>query len=247
MRLFPRNNKGETLAETLVALMVLGIGITVASTVISSSIQNMENTYNRILAVNLAREGLEAVHNIRETNWMKFSNDKRGCWNHLPQPLDLNGNEACTPSTEAINTSIKQGSYVVYLDKDKRWRLREIPPEAAEELPKLYRLKVITDPATNEGYEIINPIDPGLVPPLNNLGETPDPSASTKDSFLPFKRTLTLKYIDDSGAVATGIGSEKVNRLEVTSEVTWKRNGQDFKVELKNRLSDYLGRSNLEE
>lgn len=37
-------------------------------------------TENRITALNLAREGIEAVSNIRDSNWLKYANDKDLCW-----------------------------------------------------------------------------------------------------------------------------------------------------------------------
>lgn len=39
------------------------------------------STENRIKAINIAREWLEAVQNIRDTNWIKFSSDYANCWN----------------------------------------------------------------------------------------------------------------------------------------------------------------------
>jgi len=35
----------------------------------------------RIVAINIAREGMEGLRNMRDTNWMKFSGDRRGRWN----------------------------------------------------------------------------------------------------------------------------------------------------------------------
>jgi hypothetical protein len=35
---------------------------------------------NRIKAINIAREWVEAVENIRDTNWIKFSSDYNNCW-----------------------------------------------------------------------------------------------------------------------------------------------------------------------
>lgn len=37
-------------------------------------------TESRIQAINLAREGIEAVENIRNTNWIKFTSDYENCF-----------------------------------------------------------------------------------------------------------------------------------------------------------------------
>ena len=62
------HRKGETILETLIAMGILLIGITMASTIMSSSIRNINSSKNRVVAVNLAKEGLEAIRNIRDTN-----------------------------------------------------------------------------------------------------------------------------------------------------------------------------------
>lgn len=38
------------------------------------------STESRIQAINIAREGIEAVENIRNTNWIKFSSDLENCF-----------------------------------------------------------------------------------------------------------------------------------------------------------------------
>ncbi len=78
------NRRGETIAETLIALSVLAIGITMAGTALATSLKNVSSSKNREVAVSLAREGLEAVRNIRDTNWLKYSSRRRDCWNALP-------------------------------------------------------------------------------------------------------------------------------------------------------------------
>jgi len=111
---FPRNNKGETLAETIIALSILAIGITVASTIIINSMRNLTNAKNRVTAVNIAREGIEAIRNIRDTNWLFYSDRRRTCWNHDP---DL-ANSPCTGITPIL-----PGIYIVYKDVNNSWQL----------------------------------------------------------------------------------------------------------------------------
>ena len=54
-------------------------------------------TENRIQATNFAREGMEVVENLRDSNWIKFSSDYANCW----KVKDYNG--ACIGDTAGTN------------------------------------------------------------------------------------------------------------------------------------------------
>ncbi len=84
-------NFGFTILELLLALSVLSVGIMAAFTLSISNLQTAKNNYQRILAVNLAREGIEIVRNIRDTNWLKIDKNVADCDNFAG-----NGIEACT-------------------------------------------------------------------------------------------------------------------------------------------------------
>jgi len=140
-----QDNRGETLAETIIALAILTIGITLASTMMASSMRNMHSSKNRVIAVNIAREGIEAVRNIRDTNWLKFSSHRRDCWNHLPIAKGTNPNvdaDICTangadliqpranidpknPTNFKLPSNADSEAYIIYLDKWHRWRLKD--------------------------------------------------------------------------------------------------------------------------
>ena len=40
-------------------------------------------TGNRIEAIQIARDGLEAMTNIRDTNWILYGADPENCWNTM--------------------------------------------------------------------------------------------------------------------------------------------------------------------
>lgn len=73
------NNFGFTILEMLLALSVLSVGIMTAFTLSLSNLQTTKDNYNRILAINLAREGLEIVRNLRDTNWLKMDKNLADC------------------------------------------------------------------------------------------------------------------------------------------------------------------------
>jgi hypothetical protein len=64
----------------MVVLAILGLGITALLETISWGIWYARDTENNIKAINIAREGIEGMTNIRDTNWLRFSSDKVNCW-----------------------------------------------------------------------------------------------------------------------------------------------------------------------
>lgn len=62
---------GFTLIETLVAIVVIGIGFVGALTLITSTISFMSLGSSRLIASYLAQEGVEIVRNIRDSNWLE--------------------------------------------------------------------------------------------------------------------------------------------------------------------------------
>ncbi len=61
---------GQTLIETMVALFIMTMGITAALGLASFSLSASSNISNQIIGVGLAREGLEVMKNMRDTNWL---------------------------------------------------------------------------------------------------------------------------------------------------------------------------------
>ncbi len=91
--------RGETLIEVIVAMGVLAIGALVASTLIVSTIRSTVVNKNYLVALNLSREGMEAVRAIRATNWMIFPNNTEDCWDVLDDE-SVAGEGACASSTK---------------------------------------------------------------------------------------------------------------------------------------------------
>ncbi len=81
--------KGETLVEVLISVVVLTTVLTSAFLVLSRAVKANIDVKNRIIAINIAREGIEAVRNIRDSNWLRFSGDRRNKW------LCVNGETPC--------------------------------------------------------------------------------------------------------------------------------------------------------
>ena len=71
---------GETLVEIIFAVTILTAFLTIIFQILSRTVDLNFGIKNRVIALNLAREGLEGVRNIRDTNWLKYSDDRRRKW-----------------------------------------------------------------------------------------------------------------------------------------------------------------------
>ena len=65
-----QNQKGQSLIETMVAISVIIIGLFSVFALASFSLSSQGASKTQIIATNLAREGIEVVRNVRDSNWL---------------------------------------------------------------------------------------------------------------------------------------------------------------------------------
>lgn len=84
------HQEGQTLIETLVAAFILTMGISAALGLASYSLNATQSIRQQIIAMGLAREGLEVVKNMRDTNWLRGirSDNNPACYNNTSCYLD---------------------------------------------------------------------------------------------------------------------------------------------------------------
>jgi hypothetical protein len=63
--------RGQSLIELLIAMSVIIVGLTAASTIVFSNARLEERSTDEVVASNLAREGVEFAKAIRDSNWMR--------------------------------------------------------------------------------------------------------------------------------------------------------------------------------
>lgn len=68
------------MVELMAALGILSLWITALLQTLGWGIRYANDTENNIKAINIAREWIESVINIRDTNWLRFSSDRNNCW-----------------------------------------------------------------------------------------------------------------------------------------------------------------------
>lgn len=64
------DESGFTLTEVLVGIMILTVAIVTATNLLIGLIGSNRNNVNTLKAYYMAQEGIEAVRNIRDTNWL---------------------------------------------------------------------------------------------------------------------------------------------------------------------------------
>ncbi len=108
-------NSGQTLIETLAAIFILTMGVTASVGLANFALQSTTSVSKQIIATGLAREGIEAVKNMRDTNWLQqiaidtdcynfFSNDQTGkCYKDWLGDKNLNVVAFCLNPTNGSN------------------------------------------------------------------------------------------------------------------------------------------------
>lgn len=222
-----KSQYGQTLIETLAAIFILVMGITAAVGLAVYVFASSTNITKQVIATGLAREGIEAVKNMRDTNWLKFTLDK-DCNNFatttppasLPVPAVCPGTSitasCCYRSWLGVNTgplncvpSGKDKSFCINPTGGNQSFSLDINENTADKF-------WVLSPAPN-GSELYiytgsdwSFMSPGLY--RDEIGSNYSPSG--------FYRQIILNTIGNNNVYPfnTNIGP----RLQVTSRVWWK-------------------------
>lgn len=73
--------RATSIIESIVVLIIVVTGIVGVYNILIASQRLSNSTADRIEAIQIARDGLEAFTNIRDTNWILFAADYENCWN----------------------------------------------------------------------------------------------------------------------------------------------------------------------
>ncbi|MFA5229894.1 MAG: prepilin-type N-terminal cleavage/methylation domain-containing protein [Candidatus Paceibacterota bacterium] len=74
---YTKNHKAFSLIESLVAISILMLGILSAFILVIRTLANTPHIQSRLIAANLAQEGVELVRQIRDSNFMNSENNFR--------------------------------------------------------------------------------------------------------------------------------------------------------------------------
>lgn len=96
-----------TLWEILVVVVVISIGLLSIVSLLTYSLNFVQKSRQRVIAINLAREWIEAVYQIRDTNRQRRAGRKDQCWLKINPLVDENA-VWCRDDTRMLS-----GSYLL--------------------------------------------------------------------------------------------------------------------------------------
>lgn len=104
-----KSYRATSIIEAMVVLLIVVVGITGVFSLMTSSSKLADSTWRRIEAIQIARDGLEAFTNIRDTNWIKFWADYENCWNTLNYDSNCIWDSSSPYQSNYIEISNNQG------------------------------------------------------------------------------------------------------------------------------------------
>ena len=111
------NKKWTSVIEAIIVMLIVVSGIVWMYTIFTSSQKLSQSSQNKVLAISIAREWIEAITNIRDTNWINFSSNLENCW------MTENYDRSCITNDDKY---FSDWNYILYTNSDDRWVLEEI-------------------------------------------------------------------------------------------------------------------------
>jgi len=204
-----KNQRGNSIIEVMVVIVILTIGIVGTYGILNSGQKISIGAENRLKAINIAREWIEAVENIRDSNWIKFSNDYDNCWKVK------NYDPLCIGDTSG-NRNFSTGSYLL-VQSGTLWTLSgTITPNSAYNLYK-------------EQFPIFLDSNGFAVSSGNN---TPCTSSVTSNCKTIFTREIQIRNPDSNhlkiNSIVQWVDNSKTSKPYIlnleTTLTNWKKN-----------------------
>ena len=122
---------GQTLIETIVAIFVLTLALSGGVALAIYALSSSSRSFNQIVATSLAREGVEVVRMMRDSNWLASDAKGNPPWD-LTTCADIGGRLCYPRAYDGVppynNYSIRTGVYRAQFDPDsKAWSLGNNP------------------------------------------------------------------------------------------------------------------------
>jgi type II secretory pathway pseudopilin PulG len=210
MRYTRHNQKGQTLLELLVALFILVLVLTATVALIVSSINAGRESRNRLIAANLAREGIEIVRNIRDSNWIDPGVATPPAWDD-----GLVGNNPAIPFVNVVTATTPT---MLYFNPDPQYQTQV----------KLYSdsyVQGMNTPGTGtQFYRLI------YLNPICQDNATPDPGERVVDEGDNFTCGQAGTYV---------VGFTNKVGIRVIVEVHWPDASSSKKVIVEDRLYNW--------
>jgi hypothetical protein len=120
------SKKATSILEAMIVLLIIVVWITWLYNIFNESIKLSNTTKNRIEAIEIAREWIEAMKNIRDTNWLMYGSDIKNCFNTLNYDSKCVWKISLVKYIWNIWDITKPKSYKIYQNSvDYKWYLKE--------------------------------------------------------------------------------------------------------------------------
>jgi type II secretory pathway pseudopilin PulG len=103
------NEKGFYLAESIIAIAIMTIGILAAVSLLSSTMKVAQDDRDHTSAVLLAQEGIELVRNVRDNNWT-------GGFGAFDNNFPTSSNDNCRIDEDSSSLDCGSSSFGLYLN-----------------------------------------------------------------------------------------------------------------------------------
>ncbi|MBI2463363.1 hypothetical protein HYV57_00200 [Candidatus Peregrinibacteria bacterium] len=244
------SKSGISLLEVIIAVFIVVIAAIAATAIITSSFQINRISKNKMIAANLAREGIEGVRNIRDSNWLRYSSIRDECWNFMENPEAATPVYSCTSGNKIGHQKYYALQFGRYDQKNStipytyKWYLSEIT-----ELTLIYPLENIskseldTSPYKLKLRDLLRGNDGnGDGNTMNDIDESVFAATSSgisdQDSIpTTFYRQIYVEYIDTDG---NGTPDANDSGMKVTSRVVWFEKGNPKTIKLVSQITNYL-------
>lgn len=109
-----KSKKATSIVEVMVIMLIIVVWTVWMYSIFGQWQKLSITTSNRIQAIQISREWLEAMINIRDSNYLLYSANYKDCWN------TINYDTNCVSWTP---NNIRAGSYKIFQWNDSKWYL----------------------------------------------------------------------------------------------------------------------------
>jgi len=211
-------HSGETILEVLIATVILVGVLASCFALLNRGAATNTSLSEKSAAISIAREGIEAVRNIRDTNWLKYSGDKRNKW------LCLDSEDVPDKCLTGNPEYIVPGFYQIdFSESAKRFFLTKIDAAAV--------LDINNNSAEKEQFRLF--VD-------NASGRYTHTSDGGNNTVSSFYRQIELTPVEADVCPNDGCIEKK---LKVVSRVQWVGARGTESVILETHLFDFFDRN----
>lgn len=217
-----KSTKGFSLTEVMIGIMILTIAIVSASNLLVSLVRTNRLNVQTLQAYYLAQEGVEAIRNIRDTNWL--------------HNFDFKGGDAINSGVYKI---LEEGTYAVSL-YSRGWTDSNKGIEGKINLSSIAPWEFIDGPSVDPENPVGNATNQVYALEVDEESIAPSfyTRASSTDDVDYYRRIEILNACENDKLM---LEDDCEDFILVKSIVSWKDGSRDREIALETVLSNWKG------